>query len=65
MKINRRKAIQLALLGGGCLLLPIAIQKLVSQSSKRLIGRFDLPFARYPFSTPSAAMNLRITTRLL
>ncbi|NJK48080.1 multicopper oxidase family protein [Candidatus Gracilibacteria bacterium] len=52
MKINRRKAIQLALLGGGCLLLPIAIQKLVSQSSKRLIGRFDLPFRTLPLLNP-------------
>ena len=52
MKITRRKAIQLALLGGGCLLLPIAIQKLVSQSSKRVVEQFEMPFHTPPLLSP-------------
>jgi FtsP/CotA-like multicopper oxidase with cupredoxin domain len=43
MKITRRKAIELGIIGGGCLLLPIAAKQLF-WGSKRLIKPFELDF---------------------
>ncbi len=52
MKINRRKAMQLALLSGSCLLLPAIVKKQVVRASKREIAKFQLPFRTPPVLQP-------------
>ena len=52
MKISRRKAIQLALLGGSFLLLPAALQKQIAIARKREFNKFQQPFQIPPVLEP-------------
>jgi FtsP/CotA-like multicopper oxidase with cupredoxin domain len=52
MKINRRRAIQLSLLGGGCLLLPLGLSKIIPLLERKF-KPFDLAFQVPPVLQPT------------